>query len=176
MYKVGRVNNAHLLNQFTIPVEVLPISSVLANFINFLFGLVAMLPVFIFFNIQVLPFLLLLPLALFLHLIFTIGLSLFLSSLNVNFRDVTHLLGVGLMFWFWLTPIFYSLDMVPEPFRWLCRLNPLTYYIIIYRDILFEARISNLSVIAIAFLLAIVMLFIGYIFFIKFEPSFTKRR
>jgi len=133
-----------------------------------------MIPIFIVFRIQIAPYLLLLPLALLLHLAFTMGVALLLSCINVYFRDVTHLLGVGLMFWFWLTPIFYSLDMVPIRFRWICIINPMTSYVTIYRNILFEAKVPNLYIISIALGAAVGVLLVGYIIFAKLERSFAK--
>lgn len=169
------INNVHLLRQFTIPKEFLPISSVLANFINFLFGLVVIVPIFVIFKVQIIPFLLLLPVVLFLHLIFTVGIALLLSCINVYFRDVSHLLGVGLMFWFWVTPIFYSVDMVPVRFRWVCILNPVTSYNTIYRKLLFEANAPGLYTVAIAVAVSLAALLIGYTIFVKYETAFAKR-
>jgi len=169
------VKNSHLLNQFVISREILPISAVLANFINFSFGLVVMLPIFMVFKIQITPLLLLLPFVIFLHLLFTVGIGLFLSCVNVFFRDVSNLLEVSLMFWIWMTPIFYSIDMVPLNFRWIFALNPMTSYIEMYRNILFEARIPNIGMIFITCGMSLSALIAGYVIFIKNEVGFLKK-
>lgn len=169
------VKNAHLLNQFVISREILPIAAVLANFVNFSFGLVVILPIFMVFKIQIMPVLLLLPFVIFLHLIFTVGIGLFLSCVNVFFRDVSNLLEVSLMFWIWMTPIFYSIDMVPLNFRWIFALNPMTSYIAMYRNILFEAKIPSIGMIFIASGMSLSALIAGYVTFTKYEGSFLKK-
>ncbi len=167
--------SGNLLSQFTIAREILPIASVAANFINLLFGLIIMLPVFILFKVNIMNFILLLPLVILLHFTFTVGIGLLLSCANVFFRDIIHFLEVGLMFWFWMTPVFYSVDMVPARFRWICLLNPMTSYITMYRDILFEARMPSVYLIIIAVVMALIMLFIGYVVFLRNEESFLKK-
>lgn len=167
--------NVQLLNQFNIHREILPISSVAANFINFFLGLIAVLPVFIISELRIMNFILFLPFVILLHFIFTIGIGLLLSCLNVFSRDIIHLLEVGLMFWLWATPVFYSLDMVPAGFRWIYMFNPMAVYITMYRDILFEARMPGIYSVVIAVVMALFMAIIGYFVFIRQEDSFLKK-
>jgi len=169
------LRSSQLLKQFTFPSEFIPISSVLANFINFIFGLICIIPIFIIFKIKILSFLFFVPIPLILHLLLTLGMALFLSCVNVFFRDVTHLLGVVLMFWFWITPIFYSVDMVPESYRWICTLNPMTLLTVMYRGILFEARTPELGEVSIALIISVTVFLLGYAVFAKYESSFIKR-
>lgn len=166
--------NSHILNQFTICREILPISVVLANYINFCLGLAIMLPIFIIFKTQTLPFLLILPLVIFLQLVFTIGIGLLLSCLNVFFRDTAHLLEVSLMFWFWITPVFYSSRMVPERFRWIFVLNPMNTYISMSRNILFEAKMPQLNSLLFGFVMALGVFLAGYAVFVRYENAFLK--
>lgn len=167
--------NANILKQFFLPREFVPIVSVLTNFIILVFGFLIIIPLFIVFNPKIIFILPLLVSALFLHLLFTIGIALILSSLYVYFKDIGQLLGVLLLFWLWLTPVFYSVDMVPDKYRALFDLNPLTPYIILYRSILFDANSLNLRLILYAFFLSIISLCLGYATFIKQEPNFLKR-
>jgi len=169
------VRNSQILNQFTISKEILPVASVIVNFINLFFGLVATLPIFIIFNIKIIPFLLLLPFVILFHFILTVGVGLLLSCLNVFFRDITHLLEVGLMFWFWMTPVFYSIDMIPVRFRWICMLNPMTSYITMYRNILFEAKLPDFYLAIVSIAVSLFILIMGYAIFIKYEPVFLKK-
>jgi len=172
---VSLINNAQFLKQFTIPREFLPIGSVLANFLNFLFGLALMIPVFAIFRKEIIPFILALPIPLFSHLIFTLGIALILSFTNIYFRDVGQLLGIGLMFWFWITPIFYSFELIPLKYRWVCAFNPMTIYINMYRDILFNAKMPSLIVIIKAYFISLSFFLLCYFAFIKKETSFIKR-
>ncbi|MDP3041330.1 MAG: ABC transporter permease [Candidatus Omnitrophota bacterium] len=167
--------NGHLLNQFNISKEILPVSAVAVNFINLFLGLIIMIPVFAIFKFKIIFFLFLLPFIFLLHLIFTLGLGLLLSCLNVFFRDIYHFLEVGLLFWFWVTPVFYSLDMIPFRFQWACKLNPMAIYVTMYRNILFEARFPNIGLLIIAIAMSMLMLITGYFMFLKYEPAFLKR-
>jgi len=167
--------NGHLLNQFNICKEVLPVSSVVVNFFNLSLGLIIMIPVFAIFKFKIISFIFLLPVIILLHFAFTLGFGLLLSCLNVFFRDIYHFLEVALMFWFWVTPVFYSIDMVPLKFQWACRFNPMALYITMYRDILFEARFPDVSLLITAILISMLMLIIGYFTFVKYETAFLRR-
>ncbi len=163
-----------MLSQFVIPRETIPISIVLANFINFLFGFVIMMPIFIVFNIEIIKYLWLLPLILLLHFSFTLGISMLFSIVNVYFRDLFQLLNVGVMLWFWLTPIFYSLEMIPQNYRWIIILNPGTCYVDIYRALLYRASSGSIYMWALAIGFSLVSMITGYTLFIKKEADILK--
>lgn len=165
----------NIMQQFNIPIELIPLSSVLANFFNFLIGWLVMYPLFIFFKpkiITLFPFLVIVLAASFL---FIYGLALILSTINVFLRDIGQLLGTVMMFWFWVTPVFYSIDMVPAKFRWICGLNPMTPYVLYYRKILYQGAIPDLFTCTGIFILAILSVFIGFIIFSRLEPKLLKR-
>ena len=166
--------NIGMLNQFIIPRETIPISIVLANFANFLFGFIVMLPIFVIFNTEIFKYLWLLPLIMFLHFTFALGVSIFFSIVNVYFRDLSQLLNVGVMLWFWLTPIFYSLEMVPQNYRWIIIVNPGTCYVDIYRALLYRASSGSIYMWALAIGFALVSIITGYALFIKKEANILK--
>lgn len=163
-----------ILQQFNLPRELIPLSSILANFLNFLIGWCIIYPLFIIFHPKVVLLLPLLMLIVLFNLFITCGLGLFLSAVNILLRDIGHLLGVILMFWFWVTPIFYSAEMIPESFRWIYRLNPMAPYIICYRDILFRVKIPAFSALAGVFLWGVFCLIFGLAVFSRLEPKFLK--
>lgn len=169
------IANASTLRQAILPREFIPISCVLANFLNFFIGFLILFPLFIILNFKVIMVLGFLAFVLIFHLIFIMGLSLLFSCLNVFSRDVSHLLSIGLMIWFWITPIFYSIEMVPFPYRWICLLNPASYYVILYRRILFQAEIPLFSVLSLSLLISLISLFMGYYVFLKKEAELLKR-
>lgn len=167
--------NFHILNQFSICREILPISVVLANYASFCLGLSVMLPIFIIFKIKVLSLFMVLPVIILIQLVFTVGIGLLLSCINVFFRDITHFLEVSLMFWFWMTPVFYSSEMIPLRFRWISWFNPMSAYITMTRDILFEAKFPDGKMLLYGIIVAFLALFTGYALFIKHEESFLKK-
>lgn len=168
------IDNANLVKKVYFPREILPISYVLNNFINFLFSLAALLPILIIFKPGGLKFVYFLPAILIAHLIFTSGIALFLACANVFFRDVGHILGIVLMFWFYLTPVFYSIDMVPQNLRSIYLLNPMVSIIAMYRNVLFDGKPPSTINISIALLVIIITLLFGYLVFKRYEPSFAK--
>ena len=167
--------NAQMVRQFSLPAEFMPVSSVLSNFLTFIIGLFFMIIIFLIANIKIAGVLAFLPLVLFSHLLFTIGLSLLLATINVFFKDLSHLLSVILMFWFWMTPIFYSADMIPSDYRFVMSLNPMAIFTTLYRDILFYGQVSNLYLFVAAFLIGIISLTVGWAVFLAKESSLIKR-
>jgi ABC-2 type transport system permease protein len=169
------VASAAILKQSRCPHEFIPVSIILANLLNFFIGFIFLLPLFIIISPKVLFILpCLLPVIL-LEVIFVMGLGVAFSTLNVFFRDLSHFLSIGFTVWFWITPIFYSLEMVDFPYRWICLMNPMTLFVSAYQKILFEARAPGISVFFILFALAAISVMVGYLFFIKKEPELLKR-
>ncbi|MBU1997951.1 MAG: ABC transporter permease [Candidatus Omnitrophota bacterium] len=127
-----------ILTQFAVPKEMIPLSIVISNLIIFLLSLAIMLPVFIISNNRVIYCLAVLPLLIILHFIFTLGISIIFSIVGVYFRDLAQVINVGVMFFFWITPIFYSSDMIPKGYAWLNLANPAAPYINMYRMLLYK--------------------------------------
>ena len=80
-----------------------------------------------------------------LQVLFTLGLGIFLGTLNVFFRDVGQLTGIVLQFWFWLTPIVYVFESLPEGVRKLLQYNPLQPLIIAYQTIFLNQRLPDFA-------------------------------
>jgi len=169
------LNQQNILHQFNLPREVIPLSSVLTNFLNFLIGWLIIYPLFLFFNPKIILLSPLLIIVLMLNLLFVCGMALTLSVLNVFFRDIGQLLGVLLMLWFWVTPVFYSVDMVPAAFRWVCNFNPMTPYIVCFREIIFKGAMPGLSLLIAVFAWAFISLVFGWWVFGCLEPKLLKR-
>lgn len=163
-----------ILRQFNIPREILPLSSIMSNFFNFLIGWVALYPLFVFFNpkiILLLPFFICI---LILSLIFISGLGLLLSVSNIFFRDVGQLLGVFLMFWFWVTPVFYQAEMIPQGFRWIANFNPMTPFVIYYQDVVYKGQVPGFSIFMSVSFWSLISLVSGFWFFAHLESKILK--
>ncbi|MFH1245423.1 MAG: ABC transporter permease [Candidatus Omnitrophota bacterium] len=169
------ITGGAVLKQTVFPRELVPISCILSNLLNFLIGLLFLLPLFVMLNFGVIKQLGGLILIITLHFFFVLGLGLLFASMNVFFRDLKHFLSIGFMAWFWITPVFYSLDMLSFPFRWIALLNPLTYYITAYRQILFAAKPLSWLTIGVSFFLAFGSFVFGYLFFLKKEAMLLKK-
>ena len=169
------IAKSNILKQGIFPREFIPISSVIANLLNFLVGLAFLVPLFIISNPRVALVLPWLIVVIALHLIFITGLGLLFSCANVFFRDLSHLLSAIFMIWFWITPVFYSLDMLGPYFRWICLVNPVTYFVISYQRVLSEAKLPAGITLLTALLISLFFLIAGYAFFIKKEASLLKK-
>jgi lipopolysaccharide transport system permease protein len=120
------LENANLLKKLNFPRLCLPVIVILNAGLNFLI-IFALFTLFLLAtnNFPGHPFLAIIPLLMIL-VAFSIGLGMTLGVLNVFFRDVGYFYSVALQFWFWLTPIVYSTNILPEKIRFLIFFNPLT--------------------------------------------------
>ncbi|MCB9076470.1 MAG: ABC transporter permease [Anaerolineaceae bacterium] len=141
------VDNSSLVNKVYFPREILPISIVLANLVNFLIALIALFALILFFRIPLTIWVFLLPAVIAVQVIFTIGFGLIMATANVFYRDTQVIMEVVMMAWFFFTPIFYSLRILPHSYeiwgisfdvaRWVRIVNPMASIIDNYRTILY---------------------------------------
>lgn len=127
--------NTSLVTKIVFPIEILPVSRVLATTVSGLVSLV-LLVVLLMSLRQVGWTLALLPVLLLAQLCFTIGLAWFLSAVNVAVRDTSQVLPLALMVWMFLSPVVYTTDMVPKALALVFSFNPMTYFLEGYRMIL----------------------------------------
>ncbi len=134
------LENANLLKKISFPRLCLPVIVVANASLNFviIFGLFT---VFLLASgsFPGVVYLAMFPLLL-IQILFSVGLGITLGVLNVFFRDVGQLFGVVLQFWFWLTPVVYPINILPEVVRQALRYNPMTNLITSYQGILVEGQ------------------------------------
>jgi ABC-type polysaccharide/polyol phosphate export permease len=128
------VDQGQLIKKLSFPREVLPIATVVSQFVHFAVGYLAVVPPLAAYSVGLGPSVLLVPVLMVLLALFTCGLALAMATAQVYLRDTRHLLDVALQVWFWLTPVVYSLDLVPARFRPLFMLNPLALFLTAFRD------------------------------------------
>lgn len=163
------MNKAGIILKIKFPREVVVYSSVIISFLDFLFNMVVFLIFTIFtpINTNFLGLLLffLCVLSIF---ILTLGLSQFLSIIFIKLRDIHNLMIVILQLIFWMTPVYYTLDMLPENLQRYIRLNPLTTIITYARKGLITAdgiRVQDFMQVGIVLLVCIVVFLLGRLFF-----------
>jgi lipopolysaccharide transport system permease protein len=139
------IHQKGVLHQFSLPKEIIPLSVTLAYFLNFLVSWCFMYPVFVFHEPRILALAFYLPGLIVCTYLFTSGIGLLCCVANCLYRDVEHLLGILLMFWFWVTPVFYTVDMVPAGLRWIFRLNPMVPFIVSFQDLVFRCRAPSMA-------------------------------
>lgn len=172
------VSNAALVRKIYFPREILTLSSTISLFITTLIESFVLLIFLMFLGVGFSVLVLMFPFILVLQFIFVLGLSLFLSSLYVHFRDLTHIWEVLLQAMFYLTPILYPVTYVQSfihgPFLVIYLLNPMARFVIIYKDILYyKISPSPESLVAII-LYSLLSLSFGHYMFKKMEPKFAE--
>ncbi len=178
------VSNAQLIKKVYFPREVLPISVVLSNLVSFLIALPIFFALVLILKAPLTWWVLFLPVIILIQMIFLLGLAFILATLNVFYRDTQHLLGVLAQAWFFLTPVFYPIQTVPEEAHilgitfnaqlWLRRLNPMASIIASYRDSLYWGAPTGLDFLLRTAAIAVVVLVVGYLIFLRFSPSFGE--
>ncbi len=123
------VQNSHLLRSFKINPMIILCSQILDNFINFLASVFLILTPIYIFSDQSLINLLGIPLAIIPLLVTTASFTVILATLNVFYRDINFVIGFIMNLLFFLTPVFYPRDYVPEHLRWIIDVNPFLYII-----------------------------------------------
>jgi lipopolysaccharide transport system permease protein len=192
------IDSANLIKKVYFPREVLPVVSVLSSMVNYILSLPMMLLVMFVVQIFYPPLdalgqlnfswtIAYLPLLIIIQSLFLYGVVLFLSALAVFFRDTVHLIGVLLQFWFFLTPVFYSLETlgvsenVARVIRWA---NPMASLVEFYREILYgnPVGIGAIPTPAVpapdsvlrVLVTALIVLAVGYWFFQRHSGQFGE--
>jgi len=158
-----------------IPKIFFPLVTVSTEFINFALSLVSMIFLTLFVGYQLHWTLLLLPLAMAVTFLFTFGVGLAVSVLTVYFRDFTHLVRVVLSCFFYLIPIVYPLSLVPEKYRTIFQLNPFTYFIHLFRQLIYDGQVPSLQDWLIPLGISIVVSLLGMIILMKKEKDIIFR-
>lgn len=169
------VGNSALVMKVYFPRELLPISVVLSNTVNFLLALIVLFAMVIVSGVSLSSSLIYLPVILFTQVVFTIGLSLFLSALTVFYRDVGIIMETVILAWFFLTPVFYRLeDLSPEYSRLLYIANPMASIISAYRDVLYLGGWPAIDFLTRTFVTAVIVFLAGYAFFLRVANRFGE--
>lgn len=168
------VSASGIIKKVYFPREILPLSIVTSNLINFLISCVIIVAALFISGMGVSIHILWLPVIILLQYILLLGISFFLSSVTVYIRDLEYFINVLMMLWFYVTPIVYSMDLFPERFRGLLNLNPMVPIINGYRDILYNQVSPDLPLLGLLFIGCMVLLVIGYLIFQKCEKRFAE--
>ena len=169
-------DNGGLVKSVFFPRAILPLATVLFNLAQYLLTIVVFLPfMLLYYGIAPAAPMLLFPIFLLLQSVFTVGLALLLSTATAFFRDVKHLVEVGLAVLFWLTPIVYTLDNLPERVRFPIMFSPMAPYITAYHDIFYGRVWPDPMTWTLAVAYAVLALFVGLAVIVRYEEHFAER-
>ena len=178
------VNNSSLIKKVYFPREILPLSVILSNLVNFMLALVVLFAMLILFRVPLTAWAVLLPLVIFTQLLFVVGLGLILATANVFYRDTAMIMEVVMLAWFFVTPIFWDISILPTHrvilgldlniHRLTYILNPMASLISTYRVILYHGARPAPDFFLRTFVTALVTLIIGYAVFIRHSRVFAE--
>ena len=168
------IENGNILKKVYFPREILPISLVTSEAINFIISSLIILAFTIIKGINLTWVVIWYPIVLIVQYIVILAISFIVSSITVYFRDLQHFLGIFLQLLFYATPIVYALDAIPEQVQWILKVNPMTYIIEAYRAIFYDTTMPDIKVLAIVFVIGVVGLIVGYIIFNRLQRKFAE--
>jgi len=167
------VGDQKLISKVYFPRLVIPLSSVLAGVVDFGIAFLVLLGMLAWYGIVLTPALLLLPVFLLLALTSAMAVGLWLSALNVQYRDIRYVVPFLAQFWMYATPIAYSSELIPENWRWLYSLNPMTGVVEGFRwAILGKSNLDPFSL-GISAVVVVALLIGGLYYFKRMEASFA---
>lgn len=156
------VSNPNYIKKVIFPLEILPISQVLTSIINVLFWFIILLigtysvtkniPITIFW----------LPIVLVPYILMVIGVSFLVASIGVYFRDLSQICSIIAQVGFLVTPICYSIELIPEKYAVIMNLNIIAWYVEEVRKVLVYGMFPDFQVLSKMFLVAIIVFYIGY--------------
>jgi lipopolysaccharide transport system permease protein len=167
------VGNANLIKKVYFPRLVVPFSSVISGLVDFFLAFIVLIGMMLFYgifptiNIVWLPFLLLLTLA------SALGVGLWLSALNVQYRDVRYTVPFLTQFWLFATPIAYPSSLLSEPWRTLYGINPMVGVVEGFRWALLGTDSAPGPIIIVSSLVALALLVGGGFYFRRMEKTFA---
>lgn len=135
------INNRSLLSKIYMPKSIFPISVVASSLVHFIFSLVPLFVITLISGASISYNIFLIPVVVFLLFLFSLGISLTLSTLAVFFHDIVYIYDVTIMAWMYLSAIFYPVSILPVKFQFLLSFNPVYHYITLFRACLYDSTI-----------------------------------
>ena len=164
-----------LVTKVYFPRELLPTAAVLTKVVDLALGLIILVGMMAYYGYPPEWTLAWVPVLFAIHLVFILGLALPLAALNLFFHDVRFLVGVVLTLWFYITPVIYPVDLVPDKYRILFDLNPNSLFINAYRRVVLQGVSPGEDRLLLGLTVAVLTFIVGYFLFKRMESGFADR-
>jgi lipopolysaccharide transport system permease protein len=163
------VNSAHLVSKVYFPRLIIPVAGVLSGLADFGIAFLVLVGLMIYYGVALTPTIMLLPLFLLLAMVTALSFGIWLSALNVRYRDVGYLIPFLVQVWMFVTPVIYGSTLLPERFRFLLSLNPMTGVVEGFRWALLGSQLADArppgGLFAVSVLITFLVLATGAIYF-----------
>ncbi|NIM96085.1 MAG: ABC transporter permease [Anaerolineales bacterium] len=170
---ISLVASRNLITKVYFPRLAVPTAPVFANLVDFALAFLVLIVLLIIYGVAPTTAILALPLFLLLDILVTLGIGLWLASLNVMYRDIGQIIPFLLQVWFFLTPVVYSSSIVPERFQVLYGLNPLVGIVEGFRWALLDTPKPSTIIMVEAIIVTLVLLITGVFYFRRMERTFA---
>jgi lipopolysaccharide transport system permease protein len=166
------VGSAHLITKVYFPRMIIPGAAVAAGLVDFAIAFVILVLLMIYYGVGLTWNMLMFPVLLLLTTLLALGMGMWMSALNVKYRDVRFALPFMVQLWMYISPVIYPASFLPAEFRWLLSLNPMTGIIEGYRSSLFGRPFNWIALGASALITFILLIYSSYSFR-RMEKSFA---
>jgi len=167
------VGSSNLITKVYFPRLIVPLASVFSGIVDFVLAFIVLLGMMLYYGLVPTVNVLWLPLFLLLALITSLGVGLWLSALNVEYRDVRYVVPFITQFWLLATPIAYPSSLLHEPWRTIYGLNPMVGVVEGFRWALLRTGTAPGPIIAVSSGAAVVILITGAFYFRRMEKTFA---
>ncbi len=167
------VANSNMVKKIYFPRLAMPIASVLAGIVDFVLAFLVLLGMMLFYNVTPTINVLWLPLFLLLALTTSLGVSLWLAAMNVQFRDVRYVVPFIIQIWLFITPIAYSSTLLSEPWHTIYGINPMAGVVEGFRWALLGTATAPGAIVAVSAIVSLVILISGAFYFRRIEKTFA---
>ena len=167
------VANMNLITKASFPREVIPLSLILTAGFDFLIGVCLLAALLFVFGIPMTGALFVVPGIVVIQVVFTAGIVLLGSALNVLKRDIGSMLPLILQIWMFLSPIVYPVSAIPDPYKAVYMLNPMAMIVESYRSAILFGTVPSLTILMPASIIACASLVVGYSYFKAVELRFA---
>lgn len=168
------VGSANLIKKVYFPRLIVPLASVMSNVVDFVLAFVVLIVMMLFFGIVPTEQIIWLPLLVLLALITSLGVGLWLSAMNVQFRDIRYVVPFLVQLWLFITPIAYPSSLITNDLlKLLYAINPMTGVVEGFRWALLGTQTAPGAVILVSSLAAVILLVSGAYYFRRMERSFA---
>jgi lipopolysaccharide transport system permease protein len=171
---ISLVGNANLLTKVYFPRLIIPLSAVAAGLVDFFISFLVLMGLMAYFGVPLTWKIMWLPPLIVLALLAALAVGLWLSALNVQYRDVQHMIPFLLQAWMYASPVVYSIDMIPAdgPWRMIFGLNPMTGVIQGFRWALLDGSSPD-RLMFVSVLMVLLLLVTGLFYFRRMERNFA---
>ena len=167
--------NEGIIKKVYFPREILPISVALSGLVNFFISCIIIVIFCIFGGVGVTWHIILLPIIALIQFVFSLGLILGLSAINIYIKDTEYIVQFFINMLFYATPILYQSTLFPEKIRWILYLNPMTQIVEAYRNIFLYHQLPDVMGILYVIIVSLIIFALGLAIFRKLEKGFAEQ-